>query len=233
VLGTINPVAEIAGMARQHGALVVVDAAQSTGHVPWTLDALGADLAVMSGHKCYGPAGVGVLVGRRSVLERIEPLEGGGDMILEVQLDQATWADVPQRFEAGTPNTSAAVGLSAALDMLDELGADWIRDHERGLTGDALERLRALDGMRILGPSEPDARGGLVSFVDPKVHPHDLATALDQLGVAVRAGHHCAQPLHWALGIGASTRASFGVYSEPGDVDALIDGVREARKFFA
>jgi cysteine desulfurase / selenocysteine lyase len=233
VLGTINPVADIAARAREQGALVVVDAAQSTGHVPWTLDSLGADLVVMSGHKCYGPAGVGVLVGRTSVLERLEPLEGGGDMILEVQLDRATWAEVPQRFEAGSPNTGAAVGLSAALDMLDELGVGWIREHERRLTGDALERLRALDGLRILGPGDPDARGGLVSFVDPEVHPHDMATLLDQRGVAIRAGHHCAQPLHRRLGIGSSTRASFGVYSEPGDVDALIDGVRDARRYFA
>ncbi len=233
VLGTVNPVAQIAAAARARGALVVVDAAQSTGHLPWTLDSLGADLAVMSGHKCYGPSGVGVLVGRPSVLERLEPLEGGGDMILEVALDRATWADVPHRFEAGTPNTGAAVGLAAAFDLLDELGAGWIRDHERALTGDAIERLSALDGLRILGPRDPDGRGGLISFVDPRVHPHDLATLLDQRGVAVRAGHHCAQPLHRALGIGSSTRASFGVYSEAADVDALIDGIRDARRYFA
>jgi cysteine desulfurase / selenocysteine lyase len=233
VLGTINPVAEIADAARRHGALVVVDAAQAVGHLPVDFAALGADLLAFSAHKVYGPMGLGFLVGRAEVLARLEPVEGGGEMIERVEWDTVTWADVPLRFEAGTPNVAAAAAFPSALDLLDELGADRVRRHERDLTGYAWERLAGVPGLRLCGPADPDRRGGLVSFHDPRVHPHDLATLLDQRGIAVRAGHHCAQPLHRRLGVVATTRASFGLYSSHDEVDALIDGIAFARSVFA
>jgi cysteine desulfurase/selenocysteine lyase len=232
VLGTINPIAELAAEARAAGALVVVDAAQSVGHLPVDFQALGADLLAFSAHKVYGPMGLGFLVGRRAVLARMEPYEGGGEMIQHVFLDRATWADVPHRFEAGTPNVAAAAAFPPALDLLDGLGLDAVRAHEEELTAYALERLRELDGLVVYGPPDAARRGGLVTFHDPQVHPHDLATVLDSLGVAVRAGHHCAQPLHRRLGVVATTRASFGVYSRAEDVDALVAGVGEARAYF-
>jgi cysteine desulfurase/selenocysteine lyase len=232
VLGTINPVAEIAAAAHERGALVVVDAAQSVGHMPVDFAALGADLLAFSAHKVYGPLGIGFLIGRREALERLEPVEGGGEMIEWVEWESATWAEIPQRFEAGTPNVSAASAFPAAIHMLDELGLDRVRAHERDLAAYAWQRLQELGGLTLYGPADPERRGGLISFHDPDVHPHDLSTVLDQLGIAVRAGHHCAQPLHRRLGVVASTRASFGIYSNRADVDALIDGIREARKVF-
>jgi cysteine desulfurase/selenocysteine lyase len=233
VLGTINPVAEIADAARRRGALVVVDAAQAVGHLPVDFAALGADLLAFSAHKVYGPMGLGFLVGRAEVLARLEPVEGGGEMIERVEWDAVTWADVPLRFEAGTPNVAAAAAFPPALDLLDELGVDRVRRHERDLTGYAWERLAGVPGLRLFGPADPDRRGGLVSFHDPRVHPHDMATLLDQRGIAVRAGHHCAQPLHRRLGVVATTRASFGLYSSHDEVDALIDGIAFARSVFA
>lgn len=233
VLGTINPVAEIADAARRRGALVVVDAAQAVGHLPVDFAALGADLLAFSAHKVYGPMGLGFLVGRAEVLARLEPVEGGGEMIERVEWDAVTWADVPLRFEAGTPNVAAAAAFPPALDLLDELGVDRVRRHERDLTGYAWERLAGVPGLRLFGPTDPDRRGGLVSFHDPRVHPHDMATLLDQRGIAVRAGHHCAQPLHRRLGVVATTRASFGLYSSHDEVDALIDGIAFARSVFA
>ena len=233
VLGTGNPVAEIAARARAAGALTVVDAAQAVGHRPLAFADTGADLLVFSAHKCYGPMGLGFLVGRAETLAELEPLEGGGEMIEWVRLEGTTWAEVPRRFEAGTPNVAAAAAFPAAIELLDGIGLENVRAHERDLTGYALERLAALDGLVIFGPGDPARRGGLVSFHDPQVHPHDLSTILDQLGIAVRAGHHCAQPLHRRLGVVASTRASFGVYSTRTEVDALVDGIQEARKVFA
>ena len=233
VLGTINPVAEIAHAARRRGALVVVDAAQAVGHLPVDFAALGADLLAFSAHKVYGPMGLGFLVGRAEVLARLEPVEGGGEMIERVEWDTVTWADVPLRFEAGTPNVAAAAAFPPALDLLAELGADRVRRHERDLTAYAWERLAGVPGLRLFGPADPDLRGGLISFHDPRVHPHDLATLLDQRGIAVRAGHHCAQPLHRRLGVVATTRASFGLYSSHDEVDALIDGIAFARSVFA
>ncbi len=230
VLGTINPVAEVAARAREVGAVVVVDAAQAVGHQPLDFGALGADLLVFSAHKAYGPTGLGFLIGTREALEQLEPVEGGGDMIDEVYLDRATYAAVPQRFEAGTPNLAAVAAFPAALDLLDELGLDAVRDHERGLVADAWERLSGFDGIQLLGPSDSADRGGLIAWHDPLVHASDLATLLDQQGVAVRAGHHCAQPLHRQLGLTATARASFGVYSTASDVDALIDAVARARR---
>jgi cysteine desulfurase/selenocysteine lyase len=230
VLGTINPVAEVADAAHRAGALVVLDAAQSAGRIPVRLGELGVDLVVLSAHKCYGPAGLGVLAGRAEALAALEPLEGGGHMIDEVFLDHATWGPVPDRFEAGTADVAAAAAFSVALELLAELGADEVARHEQSLVGYAWQRLGALGGLRLLGPERPEARVGLVSFHDPQIHPHDLATLLDQRGVAVRAGHHCAQPLHRRLGLLATTRASFGIYSVTDDVDALIDALRFARR---
>lgn len=232
VLGTINPIAEIAARARARGAIVVADAAQSVGHLPVDFQALGVDLLAFSAHKVYGPMGLGFLVGRREVLERMEPYEGGGEMIHHVFLDRADWAEVPHRFEAGTPNVAGAAAFPPALDLLLGLGLDAVRAHEEELTAYALARLRELDGLVVFGPRDAARRGGLVSFHDPQVHPHDMATVLDHAGVAVRAGHHCAQPLHRRLGVVATTRASFGVYSRREDVDALVAAIGDARDFF-
>ncbi len=232
VLGTVNPVAEIAAQARLHGALTVVDAAQTAGHAPLDVQALDCDALTFSAHKAYGPMGLGFLVARTDLLEKLEPLEGGGEMIEWVHLEQSTWAEVPRRFEAGTPNVAAAAAFPAALDLIEELGLETIRRHEEAVTAYALEALRKLGGLTIYGPASAADRGGLVSFWDPDVHPHDLSTILDQAGVAVRAGHHCAQPLHRRLGVPATTRASFGLYTQRDDIDALIDGIAVARKVF-
>jgi len=232
VLGTINPIAEIADAAHRAGAVVLVDGAQSVPHIPVDFRALGADFLAFSAHKAYGPTGVGFLVARPELLERMEPVAGGGEMIREVRLDFASWNDVPHRFEAGTPNIADAAAFPAALDMLDELGMAAVRAHERELVAYALDRLRALGWLELHGPLDPDARGGLFSFVDPEIHPHDLAQVLDTRGIAVRAGHHCAQPLMRRLGAAATARASFAVYSDRDDVDALVDGLVAARKYF-
>lgn len=233
VLGTVNPVAEIAAKARALGALTVVDAAQSVGHRPLTFAELDADLLVFSAHKMYGPMGLGFLVGRPEILADLEPMEGGGEMIEWVRLEGTTWADIPHRFEAGTPNVAAAAAFPPAIALLEELGLDAVRAHEEEITGYALDRLASVDGLVIFGPRDPAQRGGLVSFHDPRVHPHDMSTILDQLGIAIRAGHHCAQPLHKRLGVVATSRASFGVYTTRDEIDALIDGIGEARKVFA
>jgi cysteine desulfurase/selenocysteine lyase len=212
---------------------VVVDAAQSVGHLPVHFADLGADLLAFSAHKLYGPAGVGVLVGSAQALASLEPLEGGGQMIDEVALDRASWAPVPQRFEAGTMDVAAVAAFVPALDLIDELGLPEIRAREQRLVGSCWDRLARLGGLRLLGPAEPEQRGSLVSFADDLVHPHDLATLLDAHGVAVRAGHHCAQPLHRKLGLAASVRASFGVYSSADEIDRLVEGVKHARQLFS
>ncbi|MBW2455974.1 MAG: SufS family cysteine desulfurase, partial [Deltaproteobacteria bacterium] len=231
VLGTINPVAAVAEAAHRQGALVVVDAAQAVGHLPVDFGQLGADLMVFSAHKAYGPMGLGFLVGTEEALERLAPLEGGGQMIREVHLDRASWAELPLRLEAGTPDVASATAFVAAVELLDQLGLDQVQTRDQALTGYAIERLGRLGGLRLLGPADPERRGALVSFVDPRVHPHDLATVLDEQGVAVRAGHHCAQPLHRKLGVPATTRASFGIYSDRDDVDALVEGIEVAARF--
>jgi len=232
VLGTINPVAEIAAAARRRGALVVVDAAQSVGHLPFTFADLEADFVAFSAHKAYGPMGLGFLVGAPDALERLEPVESGGEMIETVTWDDATWAAIPQRFEAGTPNVAAAAAFPAALDLIDEATTQRLRQHELSLAEYALERLRRLGGLTIYGPTDAARRGGLVSFHDPMVHPHDLAQLLDSVGVAIRAGHHCAQPLHRRLGVVATSRASFGMYNAHEDIDALVEGIGYARSVF-
>jgi cysteine desulfurase/selenocysteine lyase len=232
VLGTINPVAEIAHGAHHVGAVVVVDGAQSVPHMPVDFQSLDADFLAFSAHKAYGPTGIGFLVAKPKLLALMEPVLGGGEMIREVHLDDATWNDIPHRFEAGTPNIADAAAFPAALDLLEEIGMPAVRAHEQELIGYALERLATLGGLQLHGPLDPFRRGALISFYDPDVHPHDLATILDTRGIAVRAGHHCAQPLMRRLDVPATARASFGIYNDRDDVDALVDGLIAARKYF-
>jgi cysteine desulfurase/selenocysteine lyase len=232
VLGTINPIAEVAKTVHRAGAVMVVDGAQSVPHMPVDFQALAVDFLAFSAHKAYGPTGVGFLVAKPELLERMEPVSGGGEMIRAVHLDSATWNEIPHKFEAGTPNIADAAAFPAALDLLEELGMEAVRAHERELVGYALGRLRSLGWLELHGPLDPARRGGLVSFVDPEIHPHDLAQVLDSRGIAIRAGHHCAQPLMQRLGVVATARASFAIYNDRDDVDALVYGLVEARRYF-
>ena len=231
VLGTINPVAELAAAARERGALVVVDGAQAAPHLPVRVRELNADFYVLSGHKMLGPTGAGVLWGRREVLRDLPPFLGGGSMIEEVTIERSSYAPPPQRFEAGTPAIAEAVGLGAAAGYLMELGMEQVWAHDRALLEYALERLKEVPDLHLYGPEGPD-RGGVVAFNLGSLHPHDLATALDERGVAVRTGHHCAQPLHRRLGVAATARASFYVYNTRDDVDRLVEALLAARAFF-
>ncbi len=230
-LGTVNPVAEIARAARAQGAVVVVDGAQSAPHRPVNVQALGCDFFGFTGHKMLAPMGIGVLWGRRDLLERMEPFLGGGEMISDVWLDHATWNELPWKFEAGTPNAAGAVALGAAVDYLERLGMEAVAAHEREITAYAMARLREVPGIQLLGPQSGD-RGGVVAFSMDGVHPHDIAQVLDQEGICVRAGHHCTKPLHRKLGIGASARASFYVYTIPEEIDALIGALGRVRELF-
>ena len=232
VLGTVNPVAELVGRARAVGALVVLDSCQSVPHAPVNLTELGVDFAVFSGHKMLGPSGVGVLYGREELLAAMPPFLTGGSMIELVRMEGSSYAPPPQRFEAGVPMTSQAVGLAAAVDYLSAIGMDVIAEHERELTAAALAGLAQVDGVRIVGPTDLRERGGAVSFVVDGVHAHDVGQVLDDQGVAVRVGHHCAWPLHRRFGVAATVRASFAVYNTVEEVDALVRGVRAAQKFF-
>jgi cysteine desulfurase/selenocysteine lyase len=225
VLGTINPVAELARKARAAGALVLVDGAQAVPHLPVDVAALGADFYVFSGHKMLGPTGIGVLYGRREVLEALEPAWGGGEMIKEVWIDHAQWNDLPWRFEPGTPPIAAAVGLQAAVEYLDKLGMTRVAGHEQALTAMCLEALRAIPAVTLYGPENPELKGAVVAFNVQGLHPHDGAALLDQRGIAVRAGHHCAQPLMKRLGIAGTLRASFSVYTTAEDVERLAAAV--------
>jgi len=231
-LGTINPVRDIAALARGAGALVVCDGAQAAPHLPLHIDELDVDFYAFSGHKMLGPMGIGVLAGRRAILERMPPYQTGGDMIEIVDDDRSTWNVLPHKFEAGTPNVGDAVGLAAACDYLDAVGMERVREHERTLMQCALKRLAAIEGVRLYGPERLDDRSGAVSFTLEGVHPHDLATILDGEGVCVRAGHHCAQPLMRRLAVPATARASFSIYSTPEDIEALGRGVEKARDMF-
>ena len=233
VLGTINPIAEIAEMARGAGAFVLVDGAQSAPHLPLNVDALGCDAFAFSAHKMLGPTGVGVLWARPGLLPEMDPFMGGGEMISVVQPEGSTWAEVPHKFEAGTPNIADVIAFGAALDYLAELGLDAVREHERHITGYALDALRAIDGLTIHGPLDIDLRGGAVSFSLAEVHPHDVSTIVDAHGVAIRAGHHCAQLLMRRLRVPATNRASFYVYNHEREVDVLVDALTEAKRVFA
>jgi cysteine desulfurase/selenocysteine lyase len=230
-LGTVNPVREIAAIARGVGALVVCDGAQAAPHLRVGFDALDVDFYAFSGHKMCGPMGIGGLLGRRAILEAMPPYQFGGDMIEFVRDDHSTWNVLPHKFEAGTPNVADAVGLAAACDYLDGIGMDAVLAHEQGLVRLATERLRQVEGLRIYGPP-PAERSGVVSFTLADIHPHDLATILDQEGVCIRAGHHCAQPLMRRLGVSATARASFYVYSDEGDVEALVRALERAKALF-
>jgi cysteine desulfurase/selenocysteine lyase len=232
VLGTINPVRLIADRAHAAGALVLADAAQSVPQMPVDVAGLGADFLGLTAHKMCGPTGIGVLWGRRELLEEMPPFLGGGEMIETVFIDRSTFAPPPHKFEAGTMPIAQAVGLGAAVDYLTDAGRDAIAAHDRELTAHALTTLTQVEGLRILGPTEPVDRGAAVSFELGGVHPHDVAQVLDERGIAVRAGHHCAWPLHRAMGVQASTRASFYLYNTHDEVDALAAGVREAQRFF-
>ncbi len=231
VLGTVNPAAEIARVAKEHGATVLVDASQSAAHLPLDVRALGADLVAFTGHKMLGPTGVGVLWGRRAMLEAMPPFLGGGEMIREVSLTSSKWNELPWKFEAGTMPIAEVVGLAAAVRYLEALGMEFVFAHDRDLVAYALHRLAEVPGLRVLGP-DADHRGGLVAFTMDGIHPHDVATVLDRSGVCVRAGHHCAMPLHEQLGVPASARASFHCYSLREDVDALVAGLHETRRVF-
>ena len=230
-LGTINPVAELSAIARRAGAVVVCDGAQAAPHLPLDIDSLDVDFYAFSGHKMLGPMGCGVLVGRRTLLEAMPPYQSGGDMIEFVSDHHSTWNVLPHKFEAGTPNVADAIGLAAACEYLDAIGMAAVRAHEQQLTALATERLSAIEDVRIYGPAPAD-RSGVVSFTVGHIHPHDLATILDECGVCIRAGHHCAQPLMRRLNVVATARASFYVYNTEADVDALVAGVERAREVF-
>jgi cysteine desulfurase/selenocysteine lyase len=233
VVGTINPVEEIVRRARAAGAVSVIDGAQAVPQLPVDLRAIDADFYAWTGHKAYGPTGVGVLHGRRELLEAMPPWLGGGHMIHSVSFDEVTFAAPPARFEAGTSAIAEGIGLGAAVDLLQSLGMEAVRAHERELVAYGAERLGEIEGLRIHGPADPDRRGALLSFELDGIHPHDVAEILGREGVCVRAGHHCAQPLMKRLGIGASTRASFAVHSTRDDVDRLIAGLHKVREIFA
>jgi cysteine desulfurase / selenocysteine lyase len=232
VLGTILPVAEIVAHARAAGATTLVDGAQAVPHMPVDVAAIGADFYAWTGHKALGPTGIGVLHGRREILEAMEPFLTGGDMIASVDFQGATWNELPYKFEAGTPPIAEAVGLGAAMDYLSAIGMTRVRAHERELTAYMLERLGDVPGLRVTGPPEAERRGGLASFTIEGMHPHDIAELADRGGVCIRAGHHCAQPLMRCLGVSATARASIGVYNEPADIDALVDALLAGREVF-
>jgi cysteine desulfurase / selenocysteine lyase len=232
VLGTINPVAEMTARVRAAGAVSLIDGAQAVPHMPVDVRAIGADFYAWTGHKALGPTGVGVLHGRRELLERMEPFLTGGDMIASVEDQYATWNELPAKFEAGTPMVAEAVGLGAAVDYLAGVGMERVRAHERELTAAMLAALSQVPGLRVVGPPEADSRGGLASFTIEGMHPHDVAELAGRQGVCIRAGHHCAQPLMRCLGVGATARASVGVYSEPADIDALVQALIAGREVF-
>lgn len=231
-LGTIVPLDAIVAQAKAAGALVLVDGAQAVPHMPVDVQALGVDFLAFSGHKMLAPFGIGVLWGRLPVLESMDPFLGGGNMILTVSMERSTWAEVPAKFEAGTPNVGDAVALGAAVDYLSALGMDAVRQHEREITDYALRRLADVPGVTIFGVPDAERRGGVISFELEGVHPHDIGQVLDAKGVAIRTGHHCAQPVMLALDVPATARASFYIYNTAGEVDALASGLEEAGRFF-
>ncbi len=232
VLGTINPIKELAQAAHKVGAILVADGAQAVPHMPVNVSELGVDFYAFSSHKMLGPTGVGVLWGKKEILEKMQPFLYGGEMIREVSFEKVTWADLPNKFEAGTPNIADVIGFEAALDYLENLGMDNIRRHEIDVTTYAIEQLSKLKGITIQGPHDATMRGGAISFTDADIHPHDISTFLDSKGIAVRAGHHCAQPLMRAMNIIATARASFYIYNDRKDVDTLCNALTQMRSYF-
>ena len=232
-LGTINPVDDLVARARAVGAHVLIDGAQSVPHLPVDVAELDCDFLAFSGHKMLGPTGIGALYVKPEVLERMEPFLLGGEMVLEVWNDRATWNDLPMRFEAGTPNIADAIALGAAVDYLEGLGMENVREHEIQLTRYGLESFRELEEIDVVGPTDPLLRGGVISFHNSDIHPHDLGTLLDRRGVAIRTGHHCTMPLMRSLDLIATARASFYIYNTEDEIDMLVDGLREALRYFA
>ncbi len=232
VLGVVNPIKELAAMAHIHQAIMVVDGAQSTPHMKIDVQALDADFYAFSGHKMCGPTGIGVLYGKRHWLEQMEPIEFGGEMIDFVYEKDSTWTELPWKFEAGTPNIAGSIGLGAAIDYLNHLGMAEIQAHERELVSYVLPKLEGIPGVTVYGPQDPAHHTGVIAFNIDDLHPHDLATALDMEGVAIRAGHHCAQPLMRQLGVAATARASFYFYNTKADADRLIEAVNATKEFF-
>ncbi|HEU5455169.1 MAG TPA: cysteine desulfurase [Nocardioides sp.] len=232
MLGTVNPVAEIARRAHEVGAIVVVDAAQAAPQIPVDVVASGADIVGFTGHKLVGPTGIGVLWGKREVLDQLPPFLGGGEMIETVAMERSTYAGIPHKFEAGTPPIVEAVGLGAAVDYLSHVGMANVHAHEQAVTAYALEGLATVPGLTVLGPLDAADRGGAISFEIEGVHPHDVAQVLDSRGIAVRAGHHCAKPAHARFGVQSSTRMSSYLYTTPAEIDALVDGLEYTRSYF-
>jgi len=233
VLGTINPAQQMVAQAHAAGAIVLIDAAQSVPHLPVDVQALDVDFLCFSGHKMLGPTGIGVLYGRRELLEEMPPFMGGGEMIRRVGLRESTWNDLPWKFEAGTPAIGESIGLGAAVDYLSALGMDEVARHEREITSYAMQQLQSVPRLKIYGP-DAQQRGGVIAFTLADIHPHDLASILDQeVGVAVRAGHHCAQPLHQCLGVTATARASFYIYTIKEEIDVLVQGLHKALEIFS
>ena len=233
VLGTMNPVKEVAKIAHEHGAVMMVDGAQAAPHLQIDVQDLDCDFFAFSGHKMVGPTGIGVLYGKKHLLEAMEPVEFGGEMIDFVGLYDSTWKELPWKFEGGTPIIAGAVGLAAAIDFLQEIGLDEIEKHEHHMAAIAMDKMGAIEGLDIYGPTDPAKRAGIVTFNMKEVHPHDVATVLDMSGIAVRAGHHCAQPLMKWLNVTATARASFYLYNDESDIDRLVEGLRSAKEYFS
>lgn len=232
VLGVVNPIKELANLVHEQGGVIVVDGAQAVPHMTVDVQELDADFYAFSGHKMCGPTGIGVLYGKRKWLEAIEPIEFGGEMIQVVDLQASTWADIPHKFEAGTPNIAGAIGLAAAIDYLEDIGMDQIYNHERRLVEYTLEKMKQIEGLSIYGPTDARLRSGVITFNIDGVHPHDVATAMDMEGVAIRAGHHCAQPLMNYMKQPATARASFYLYNTKADADKLIEAIQKTKEFF-
>lgn len=232
VLGTINPVKEVAAIAHENGAVMVVDAAQAAPHMTIDVQDIDCDFLAFSGHKMCAPTGIGVLYGKQELLEKTEPIEFGGEMIDFVDLYDSTWKELPWKFEGGTPNIAGAIGLGAAIEYLTNIGMERIRQHEHELVAYALSEMEKIEGLRMYGPKDPEKRCGLITFNLDGVHPHDLATVLDMRGIAIRAGHHCAQPLMKWLKVSATARASFYLYNNKEDIDVLIEGLHAAKEYF-
>ncbi len=232
VLGTMNPVKEVAQIAHEFGAVMVVDGAQAAPHLKIDVQDLDCDFFAFSGHKMVGPTGIGVLYGKKALLNEMEPTEFGGEMIDFVGLYDSTWKELPWKFEGGTPIIAGAVGLGAAIDFLNEIGLNEIEKHEHKMAAYAMDKMSQIEGLEIYGPTDPAKRAGIVTFNLNDVHPHDVATVLDMSGIAVRAGHHCAQPLMKWLDVSATARASFYLYNDESDIDRLVEGLRSAKEYF-